>query len=240
MCPMGCQARSHTLLSCAFATSACWPSCLFPLHFNELSWRPKASPGCLWLLYTLSNYSHLVHLIKSRLFTYQVSNPWPALLSLRWLNSHIDLREFTTLFGQHTRYQEGLLRVPVHTLHIPTMPCLNIHQNPNPIRQLAPLLFICNNSTKQGSISHGYKPMVKGMPICSSDKCPRCTLQKYELVRKGILGTRISRIATCDYWHHLADTAMKWIWALRKKAPINWSSMYCQLMCLKDAFKSTG
>jgi hypothetical protein len=120
------------------------------------------------------------------------------------------------------------------------MPCLNIHQNPNPIHQLAPLLFICNNSTKQWSISHGYKPMVKGMPICSSDKCPRCTLQKYELVRKGILGTRISRIGTCDYWHHLPDTAMKWIWALRNKAPINWSSMYCQLMCLKDAFKSTG
>jgi hypothetical protein len=141
---------------------------------------------------------------------------------------------------KHTRYQEGLLRVPVHTLHIPTMPCSNIHQNPNPIHQLAPLLFICNNSTKQWSISHGYKPMVKGMPICSSDKCPRCTPQKYELARKGILGTRISRIATCDSWHHLPDTAMNWIWALRKMAPINWSSMYCQLMCLKDAFKSTG
>jgi hypothetical protein len=35
MCPMGCQARSHTLLSCAFATSACGPSCLFPIQFKS-------------------------------------------------------------------------------------------------------------------------------------------------------------------------------------------------------------
>ncbi len=105
-------------------------------------------------------------------------------------STHTLISRRTTLFGQHTRYQEGLLRVPVHTLHIPTMPCSNIHQNPNLICQLAPLLFICNNATKQWSVSHGYKPMVKGMPICSSVKCPRCTLQKYELVRKAILGTR--------------------------------------------------
>lgn len=35
ICPIGCQARSQTLLSCALATSACGPSCLFQTPKNN-------------------------------------------------------------------------------------------------------------------------------------------------------------------------------------------------------------